>query len=155
MQRKLLITILTAAAVALALGLKSPSSEAAASFTSTTVTTADSTVSAQLNLTVGDRIAFEFKISNNTPKKVELRFPNGQTHDFVVLDSLGREVWRWSEGKMFTQVLQNKIVDSKQSIAFQHTARIPDAAGTYTAVAILSSRNYPLEQRTQFTVPTR
>ncbi len=155
MQRKFLITLLTAGAIALALGLRSPYSEAAASRITTITTSADTAITAELNLTVADRITFEFKITNNSSKRVELRFPNGQTHDFVVLDSLGREVWRWSAGKMFTQALQNKLLDQHQSIAFEHSWKNPNASGTLTAVAKLASRNYPLEQRAQFVIPQR
>ena len=129
--QKILVTLLTASAVALMLGFRSPSSEAAATRTDIVASPADTTVTSQLNLTVGDRVAFEFIIINNSKKRVELRFPNGQTHDFFVLDSLGREVWRWSSGRMFTQVLQNKLLDANQVIAFQDTWKNTNASGTF------------------------
>src|SRR5438045_4383755 len=34
-------------------------------------------------------------VANTGRKRVELTFPSGQTYDFVVLDSVGRELWRW------------------------------------------------------------
>jgi hypothetical protein len=39
-------------------------------------------------------IRFALDVTNPTKKNLELEFPNGQTHDFVVLDSIGREVYR-------------------------------------------------------------
>ena len=41
---------------------------------------------------------------------VELDFPDGQTHDFVVLDAAGSEVWRWSDGRMFTQAHAEQVL---------------------------------------------
>jgi hypothetical protein len=62
-------------------------------------------------------------------------------------------VWRWSEGKLYTQVVQNRVVDKHQSITFRADWKKPDTTGTFTAVAQLSSRNYPLEQRVIFDIP--
>ena len=70
-----------------------------------------------------------------------------------MVDSLGREVWKWSEGRMFTQALQNKVLESNGSVAWNASLRataIPP--GRYTAVAFLLSENKPLEQRVEFEV---
>src|SRR5438067_538924 len=42
-------------------------------------------------------VHFDFHIINATGKRVEIKFPSGQAYDFVVIDSLGREVWRWAD----------------------------------------------------------
>jgi hypothetical protein len=98
----------------------------------------------------GVRIAF--RVTNAGGGKVEMQFPSGQTHDVVVLDTLGREVWRWSNGRAFTQVLQNKVLRTADTLAFDERWR--DAtSGRYVAVARLASANYPIEQRTPFIVP--
>src|SRR5215216_4018854 len=59
-------------------------------------------------------VRFALHVTNTTPKSVELDFPNGQTHDFVVLDSSGRELWRWSRARMFTQTVQNRLLGSRE-----------------------------------------
>lgn len=98
-----------------------------------------------------DVVRFDFVVTNSGGSKAEVNFPSGQTHDVVVLDSLGREVWRWSRGRMFTQLLQNKILRTADSLSFD--GRWTDARpGRYVAVARLASANYPLEQRTEFVV---
>ena len=43
-----------------------------------------------------DKLHFTLSVHNNTSKMLELRFPDGQTHDFVVKDFAGKEIWRWS-----------------------------------------------------------
>ena len=81
---------------------------------------------------------------------IELRFPNGKTHDFYVLDGSGNEVWRWSKGRMFTQTLQNKLIKSKDNAVFADKWDAADAHGKFTAVAVLASENHPVEERAEF-----
>ena len=99
-----------------------------------------------------DRVRFALLVTNDGGKRVELTFPNGKTHDFVVLDAAGREVWRWSEGRMFTQPLQNKLLGSRDRVTYEEQWTPGAVHGTFTAVAILHSENYPIEQRTTFTI---
>jgi hypothetical protein len=109
-------------------------------------------IAAHLDVKVQGAIQLAFRVTNNELRKVELLFPSGQTHDFVVLDSIGREMWRWSEGRMFTQVVQNRLLDSSASMAFEAECRSELPPGRYTAVATLLSDNKPLEQRVNFEV---
>ena len=98
-----------------------------------------------------DGVRFAFSVTNAGGGKVELNFPSGKTHDVVVLDSLGHQVWRWSDGRMFTQLLQNKILRTADTLGFD--GRWPNAPrGRYVVVATLASDNYPLERRTAFEV---
>ena len=109
------------------------------------------TIAASLDVKVGDDVKFTFHVTNSSAKRVELRFPSGQTHDVVVLDPQGREVWRWSQGRMFTQSMQNKVLGASDTLTFTETWH-PDRAGSYTAVASLLSENYPAEQRAGFSL---
>ena len=96
-------------------------------------------------------VKFEFAVTNSGGGKAEMQFASGQTHDVVVLDTLGREVWRWSKGRMFTRLVQNKVLRNADTISFGE--RWSDAPrGHYVAVAKLESSNYPIEQRTAFVV---
>lgn len=99
-------------------------------------------------------IRFSLHVVNNTKKRVELTFPTGQTHDFVVVDSLGREVWSWSRGRMFTQTLRNKLLAGGESLEIEETmdARSPLPPGRYVARATLKSVNYPIAREAEFTV---
>jgi hypothetical protein len=99
---------------------------------------------------VKDGVQFSLDVRNNTARMVELRFPNGMTHDFVVLDENGREVWRWSSGRMFTQTLQNKLIKSRDNAVFANSWAGRNMHGKFTAVAILASENHPVEERVEF-----
>ena len=104
-----------------------------------------------LAVNVRNGVAIDFRVVNAGGRRVEVNFPSGKTHELVVLDSLGREVWRWSEGRMFTQTLQNKVLHASDTLDYDavwHGA----PAGRYTAVATLASENFPVEQRAEFVV---
>ncbi|MCC6770354.1 MAG: hypothetical protein IT360_03995 [Gemmatimonadaceae bacterium] len=102
--------------------------------------------------TQGD-VRFALHVTNNAGKRMELTFPSGLTHDIVVLDDLGREVWRWSEGRMFTQTLQNRILDASETVSYAAEWQPETAHGAFVAVASLRSENHPVEQRVRFVLP--
>ena len=94
-------------------------------------------------------VHFSLAVQNGTSKQVELSFPDGQTHDFVVLNEGGTEVWRWSAKRMFTQAVQNRLIDSRDSVVYDEKWHAP-SAGKYTVVAVLNSKNFPMEKRMDF-----
>ncbi len=100
-----------------------------------------------------DKLRFTLNVKNNTTKMLELRFPNGQTHDFVVKDFAGKEVWRWSEGRMFTSAMRSETLKGKGETAFEESWDTNGQHGSFTAVAILRSNNYPVETSVQFMLP--
>jgi hypothetical protein len=97
-------------------------------------------------------LRFALRVVNNTKKMVEIHFPDGQTHDFVVNDSTGKEVWRWSEGRMFTQAMRSKTLKGKDGTVFEETWDPKGQRGAFTAVAILRSENFPVETSIQFSL---
>lgn len=103
--------------------------------------------------TVGGRVRFALAVFNESDHRIELDFPDGRTHDFVVEDGGGRPVWRWSAGRMFTQGMQNRLVEARDSVVFDE-AWAPDApaayVGQYVVVAELRSENYPVRTTTRF-----
>ena len=157
MNSRLLIPLLLAGAVALACGTRSHSDAAV----SPTVNTAKSLAVA---IKPGSaRIASEFKVrphpkalefalhvTNPTKKSVELVFPSGQEYEFSVMDSMGNEVYRWGSGRMFTQSLQNRLLDGGETLRIEERAEKTLPVGSYVAVATLRSTNYPVEQRFSF-----
>ena len=97
-------------------------------------------------------IRFALDVTNPTKKNVELTFPDGQTHDFAVLDSAGREVYRWADGRMFTQSVQNRNLDGGETMHIAEQATLDLAPGSYVAVAKLRSTNFPVQERVSFEV---
>ena len=111
-------------------------------------------LAAQLSVHASDSsIRLALRVVNTGKKRVELTFPSGQTYDFAILDSVGREVWRWGSGRMFTQALRNKLLGGGEALDLEESW---DASalrpGRYTARATLTSLNYPLVQQSEFTI---
>ena len=102
---------------------------------------------------VGDQVRFSFNVVNAGSRRLEVKFPNGQTHDIVVLDSTGREVWRWAEGRMFTEARQYRSVSGGDSLVLEEGWENPGVTGKLVAVAVLKSTNYPIEHKVEFTLP--
>jgi hypothetical protein len=115
-------------------------------------TKTDARLDSRLEVTVAPTaIHFALGVKNVGRKHVELTFRNGQSYDFIVVDSIGREVWRWSNGRMFTQGVQNKQLSSGDSMHARGSWLAPEP-GRYTAIATLNSTNFPTEQRYDFVV---
>lgn len=110
-------------------------------------------IASSLGVEVSDQVAFAFHVTNNAARRIELMFPSGRTHDIVVLDSTGREVWRWSEGRLFTQALQTRTLESSETLTYEAAWTPGEQQGTFTVVASLLSQNHPLERRIEFAVP--
>jgi intracellular proteinase inhibitor BsuPI len=105
-------------------------------------------IDSKLNVAVDQRdVRLALDIKNVGTKHVELTFPSGQTYEFVVVDSVGREVWRWSDRRMFTQGVQNKQLGTGDSMLVSETWTPTAKPGHYTVIATLKSSNYPVEQR--------
>jgi hypothetical protein len=100
-----------------------------------------------------DKLHFTLSVRNNTSKMLELRFPDGQTHDFVVKDFAGKEIWRWSHGRMFTSALRTETLKGKGETAFEESWDSKGRHGSFTAVAVLRSNNFPVETSVQFMLP--
>jgi hypothetical protein len=110
----------------------------------------DARIDSKLNVTVAHHdVQLALDVKNVGGKHAELTFPSGQAYDFVVVDSLGHEVWRWSGGRMFTSGVRNKQlgVGDVMQVSESWDAAKP---GHYTAIAVLKSSNFPVEERVDF-----
>src|ERR1035437_2976905 len=105
----------------------------------------------RLVVVVKNGVSMDFRVMNAGTKRLEVNFPSGQTHEVVVVDSLGREVFRWSKGRMFTQSLQNKVLHASDTLDYDAVWQNAPA-GKDTAIATLASGNFPMEQRAEFVV---
>jgi glycine/D-amino acid oxidase-like deaminating enzyme len=158
MKSRLLITLLCAGAVALACGSFTRNDATTAKKASTVRTAskrtkADTVVKVNGNFAVKiepHALRFALNLTNEGKKHVELSFPNGQQYEFSVIDSAGREVYRWGQGRMFTQSVQNKLIDGGKTMNIDEVAETTLPHGKYVAVATLRSSNFPMEQRSAF-----
>jgi hypothetical protein len=148
--------ILLAGALALACGPLANSSDMAASASDSRprADAADPTnpLIGSVTVSVDSSVAIQFRVMNPGDNRREVAFDNGQLHELVVLDTAAREVWRWSDGRLFTQSIQRKLLNSGQILVHETRWEPGDVTGRFTVVASLMSSNYPLESRTHFTL---
>jgi len=90
-----------------------------------------------LEATTDGDVTFQFSVRNAGDSPVELSFRSGKVADIAVFDG-GEEVWRWSNGMMFTQALQSRTLGPGESIDQSFDWAAP-ASGTYTARATLAA----------------
>lgn len=174
MNRRLIISLLCAGALAFACGPRSRTQAPAALASALPVPSAvattprpsasrresrsagDAKVDSHLLINVSKHaVRFALQVKNVGHKHVELNFPDGRAYDFAVLDASGREVWRWSTGRMFTQGVQNRLLGTGESMDAGATWSGAGAPGRYTVVATLHSSNFPSEQRSEFVLPSQ
>ena len=88
--------------------------------------------------TPGEPITFTFRVVNGTPKPVRLSFRTTQRFDLVLQDQQGREVWRWSAGRVFAQVLGEETLNpSGGELLYQATVEGAFPQGVYTVTGII------------------
>ena len=59
----------------------------------------------KMSYTMGEPITMTLKIFNYAEEDVVFHFNTSQRYDFIIEDEEGNEIWRWSEGRMFAQML--------------------------------------------------
>lgn len=95
---------------------------------------------------------FDFIIENVTEEIVTLSFGTSQRYDYEIFNQENIQVYHYSEGKSFLQVLEDIQLEPGQHLNYEIT--IPSLeAGEYTLVVRLAARGYgQLRQTTTFTV---
>ena len=153
MNTRLLIPMLCIGAVAFACGPRPHAASEAPTSPASSTTKNGAPLASSLTVSVDGSVELVFHVTNATAKSMELQFASGQTHEFTVLDGTGREVWRWSSDRMFTQALQTRMLGAGETLTFRERWESPGPKGAYTVVASLSSTNHPVETRTEIVIP--
>lgn len=153
MKTKVFLTLFSCGAIAFACGPRTRTSESAAAGTRHKRAPQSAPLTSKLDIDTKDGVKFALLVTNESAKRVELTFPNAQTHDFVVLDSLGTAVWKWSEGRMFTSALRTSMIDVDDTESYEDGWKADGKHGRFTVVATLASSNFPVEQRAEFRLP--
>ncbi|MFT4890061.1 MAG: hypothetical protein ACI9YT_000974 [Halobacteriales archaeon] len=98
-----------------------------------------------------DRVEFTFEVTNPDEDPIDLQFSDAQEADLAIADADGTEVWRWSVGRMFAQMLQRKQLDPDETATYGFEWENPEP-GEYEARATLEASNADCEATTAFTV---
>jgi hypothetical protein len=91
-------------------------------------------------------------VTNAGPTPVIFTFPSAQRYDFGVIAESGEEVWRWSDGVSFAQVVTVDTLASNETWRMTGQWSPGERAGPYTAVAELAGDGVR-QQRVVFELP--
>jgi len=64
-------------------------------------------------------IQLRLTLRNDSSEVVSLAFGSGRTHDAIVETEDGRELWRWSQGRMFTQAMSEVRLEAGDESHFE------------------------------------
>lgn len=95
-------------------------------------------------------VAFTFTVTNAGSETAELQFSDAAKAEFVVQEE-GREVWRFTEGRAFMQMLSSELLEPGESTTYGGEWEHP-RPGEYTALAALRAQEATCEARTEITV---
>lgn len=104
-----------------------------------------------LDVTVGEGVSFRFVVTNADDEPVEVTFRDAAPTDFAVVRPDGHEMWRWSAGQAFMQVLQPGRFEPGEEAVFEEEWPAPEP-GDYTARATLRIVEDDIEAETPFSV---
>lgn len=96
-------------------------------------------------------VAFAFTVRNEGTETVELSFSDAAKAEFVVYEN-GTERWRFTEGRLFAQLLSRDRLESGEGTTYRGSWEDPEP-GTYTAIATLRAEEAECQARSTFTVP--
>lgn len=95
-------------------------------------------------------VGFVLEVENVGSDPEELSFSDARKCDVVVLAD-GSEVWRWSETRMFAQMLESRTLAPGQTETYKAGWEDPNP-GDYEAVATLAATGHDCEARATFSV---
>jgi len=96
-----------------------------------TLTTPAATVGA------GEPIVMTLSVTSRARKPVDLRFRSGQRYDFAIRDGKGKVLWRWSDGRVFTQALGAETIAPGTTLSWQETFPETLDAGSYELIGTI------------------
>jgi hypothetical protein len=99
-------------------------------------------------------VNFVLHVTNTSSQPVALEFPTSQRYDFIV-QSGGAEVWRWSAGQMFSQLVSEETLKPGETRDFTAKLKIGNRSGRFSVVARLTASNRSIEQHADFEIPKR
>ncbi len=106
----------------------------------------------QVEYRPGQALRFRLRVVNPTAAAVTLRFNTGQRFDVTVEDRNGAVIWRWAEGKLFTQALGQETVGPGESLSYTAIFKGQLAPATYRARGDIVCAEGPLSATTTVTV---
>jgi len=89
----------------------------------------------------GEHINLILHVINRGAEPVTLHFLSAQRYDVAVKNLEGREIWRWSNGQMFAQVMgEETLQPGKRALTYRITVRERFPPGRYTVIGMIPAQ---------------
>ena len=99
----------------------------------------------KMSYPVGEPVTMTVKIFNYTEEDIVFHFNTAQRYDFIIEDEERNEIWRWSEGRMFAQMLGEEILGpSNSEVIYTVKYKGKLNPGYYKITGVLVARDRPM-----------
>ena len=99
----------------------------------------------KMSYTIGEPIVMTLKIFNYTKEGIIFHFNTSQRYDFIIEDEEGNEVWRWSEGRMFAQMLgEENLGPNNPEVTYTTEYKDKLSPGYYKVTGIFVAQDRPM-----------
>jgi hypothetical protein len=101
----------------------------------------------------GELLELTLEVVNRSPRPVTLEFRNSQRYDFLIRNAQDQEVWRWSAGQMFAQILgEETLVPDGKNLTYHTVTPLPLRRGSYTVIGVVPAMGAQMSARLQVTI---
>lgn len=97
------------------------------------------------NVRRGEPLGVTIMLVNNTGEELDLEFRTGQKYD-LILERHGREVWRLSEGRGYTQAIQRETLSDRDYLIFTEIIKPDVRRGRYNLIAEITTADPEIER---------
>ena len=94
----------------------------------------------------GAPLGVTIMLANNTGEDLELKFNTGQKYD-LILERHGREAWRLSEGRGYTQAIQRETLADRDHLIFTEVIEPDIRRGRYNLIAEITNAEKNIEKQ--------
>ncbi|MEH7253669.1 BsuPI-related putative proteinase inhibitor [Neobacillus niacini] len=89
---------------------------------------------------VPNGITFIYEVQNIGNEDILLQFPTAKKYDYELFTNRGKLVYRYSDGKMFAQVIKNVMLPARKSLHFTTETLPPLEKGQYSIIMWIAAR---------------
>ena len=95
----------------------------------------------------GEPIKLTLHVTNRGTEPATLHFLSAQRYDVAVKNLKGQEVWRWSNGQMFAQVMgEETLQPGRRAWTNRITVRERFSPGRYTVIGMIPAQEELLSE---------
>ncbi|SDM39088.1 BsuPI-related putative proteinase inhibitor [Bacillus sp. OK048] len=87
-----------------------------------------------------NEITFIYEVQNIGNEDIFLQFPSAKIYDYELFTNKGKLVYRYSDGKMFAQVIKNVMLPARKSLHFTTETLPPLDKGQYSIIMWIAAR---------------